>query len=230
MTGGPYPGIYPPGRRPVDPKVSARADAREAEQVFRDALTAGRPEMGSAKIKAPPEREKVAKRFGGGTRARSGEYDWFYELNPAEQSRIRRNWMSHDRTALTPDEVEEMGLPMHQWLALTRGIDAARAVQTGRYLQPKRYGGRNPLHYLAAGRPDDHGETVRHFQSRRGTLHEVPAGARVQFFTDADGIVHPIRATYENHDTPPARPKTYLNAYGERVEYRRPTFDPDEDF
>ncbi len=42
---------------------------------------------------------------------------------------------------------------MHEWLALTRAIDAAKAVVRGRDLQKARYGGRNPLAYLEKGRP-----------------------------------------------------------------------------
>lgn len=52
------------------------------------------------------------------------------------------------------------------------------------------------------------------------------ATAKVQFFTDGNGVVHPIRASYE---TKRYQPTSYLNVYGERVE-RRATVEDDEAF
>jgi hypothetical protein len=189
-------------------RADQRAEARQAEATFRDALTAGRPDLGGGRIKAPPERERVAKRFGGGTRAATGEYDWFYELHPDEQGRIRRNWMTEAAgTGVAPDEVEDMGLPMPEWLALTRGIDAAKAVQSGRHLQARRYGGRHPLAFLVKGDPADHGppppgQPTPRIASRRdpSKWHDVDQHARVQYFT-ANGVIHPIRASYAHADS-----------------------------
>lgn len=220
-------------------RAARRQEAADAEAMFTDALFAARPDLADGRIKAPPPRERIAKRFGGGTRdVTSGSYDWFYELDPAEQSRIRQNWMVTDegveagagrRRGMTPDEIEEAGLPMGEWLALTRGIDAARAVQTGREVSPKRYGGRDPYAYLKRARPEDEGSRVDGFTDRQGRRREIDGNDRVQFFTDENGVVHPIRATYETPQAPQPR-SSYLNAYGERVERRAPSYDPDEAF
>lgn len=176
-----------------------RVEALDTERVFRDALFANRPDLGEGRIRAPAPREKIAARFGGGRRG-TAEYDWFWELAPEEQARIRQNWMTPSRSAISPDEVEAMGLPIEEWLALTRGIDAARAVATGRELQPKRYGGRNPLAYISRGDPDDEGERVSRFTTRRASTpdRDVRSSEGVQFFTDENGVVHPIRASYES--------------------------------
>jgi len=185
-----------------------RAAAEEAERAFSSALYS--KDVGSGKLRTPPRLERRAERFGGGFRSRGGEYDWFYSLHPAEQARIRQNWMSSaggvgsatggGGRAMTPDEMEAAGLPVGEWLALTRGIDAARAVRTGRQLQPKRYGGRDPSATVLAGVPEEEGTWVRVFRSRRpeDPDHEIPDGDEVQFFTDENGVVHPIRASYEN--------------------------------
>jgi hypothetical protein len=195
-------------------RAAQRAEARDTERTFEAALTAGRPDLVEGKMRPPPPRQRVAMGFGGGTRSTTGEYDWFYELNPDEQDRIRRNWMTAEKSSLTgraagltPDEIEDMGLPMAEWLALTRGIDAAKAVQTGRHLQPKRYGGRHPLAYLTRGDPADHGTPVHRIASRRdpSKYHDIDAGAHVQYFT-ANGVVHPIRASYTHRGA--FRPET----------------------
>lgn len=173
-----------------------RVQAREAEQVFRDALTAGRPDLGEGRIQAPPRLERQAERFGGGYRSRTAaDYDWFYGLSRAEQARIRENWFTAG-PGLSPDELEDMGLPVREWLALTRGIDAARAVQTGRQLQTDRYGGRDPVAFLKVGEPADEGTPYRPDEHN---------GERVQFFTDENGVVHPIRASYEHRASGLAR-------------------------
>jgi hypothetical protein len=169
-------------------KKETRAEAAETQRIFTAALTA-RPDMGEGKIKAPPRQERVAARFGGGYRSGergTGNYDWFYELHPAEQKRVRENWFGG---SLSVDEVEEI-MPIREWLALTRGIDAAKAVQRGKDLQKNRYSGRNPLEYLKKGRPEDEGGR---YERRDGDRSHG-----VQFFTDHNGVVHPIRASYEN--------------------------------
>lgn len=195
-----YPFLDEPARASKEERqarADRRAEARQTEADFTAALEARTAGAAERRIKAPPPREHVAKRFGGGTRARTDDYDWFYELATEEQARIRSNWMTSSSAAVTPDEIEAGGLPIHEWLALTRGIDAARAVQTGRHLQAKRYGGRNPLAYLERGRPEDHGTRVDRFESEHGG-HDIDPDAGVQFFTDPEGIVHPIRASYEH--------------------------------
>jgi hypothetical protein len=70
--------------------AEARAEAAEAARAYEDAMTAGRPSF-TGKIAAPPPQERVAKRFGGGYRAASSSYDWFYGLSRAEQARLREN-------------------------------------------------------------------------------------------------------------------------------------------
>jgi hypothetical protein len=138
------------------------ADAREAEETFAGALDARMASLGGRqRIKAPPHRERVQQRWGGGTRDRSrGSYDWFYELHPEEQKRIRKNWFT-DSGGVSPDEVENAGLPMGEWLTLTRSVDAARSVRAGREMNRRRYGGSHPLEFLHKGRPEDHGRPGR---------------------------------------------------------------------
>lgn len=206
-----YPELHEPARR-VTPltktrdhyleqldKVKGNARQREADEArraFEDALAAHR--LDGVRLKAPPAREQRAQRFGGGRHSRNGEYDWFWELAPDERARVRDNWMTSSSSAQTPDEVEAAGVPIDEWLALTRGIDAAKAVRTGRHLQAKRYGGRDPLAYLGKVHPDELEGRVERFHARRGgTHHSIERAAGVQFFTDENGIVHPIRASYE---------------------------------
>jgi len=151
----------------------------------------------AGKIAAPPPQERVPKRFGGGYRAATSEYDWFYGLSRAEQARLRENWFTHGKGGTSPDEVEDMGLTMTEWLALTRGIDAAKAVKVGRVPTAARFGGRNPLAFISRGRPEDHGQRVARITSKRhpSKWHDIDRGAHVQYFV-ADGVVHPIRASY----------------------------------
>lgn len=123
--------------------------AVKAEDDYYSALTADRPDLDATggRIQEPPPRIKIEDRFGGGWRAGTAEYDWFWELHPLEQSRIRGSWFQ--QRGLKPDEVEAMGLSMADWLLLTRSIEAARLMQQGRKPGPKRFGGRNPLAGLA---------------------------------------------------------------------------------
>ncbi len=177
-----------------------RAEAAEAERAYEGAMEAAAVAF-KGKL-APPPRAKSA-RTGWGThehrRAHSGEYDWFDGLSKDEQARLRENWFSPG--GASPDEMESMGLPVTEWLALNRGIDAARAVRRGRAPQTARYGGRDPLGFLRRGRPEDHGTRVHAFASRRNpaVYHEVDRNAHVQYFTE-DGVVHPIRASYRRAD------------------------------
>lgn len=203
-------------------KESARSSAREAEQMWRDELEQRVGQLG-IKIRAPERLERRAERFGGGYRSKQkGDYDWFYDLNPKEQARIRSNWMTDDSHAPSPDEIETR-IPMRHWVETTRAIDMARAVQTGRHIQKERYGGMSPS-ALIAGEPYDLGE-LHHRDEKRAAVHvrkarrEGKIGAHhvpknphnvrrgiaykkdgrldVQFFTDEHGRIHPIRASYE---------------------------------
>ena len=170
--------------------------AKAAERDYESALSAGRRSGFNGMIRTPPRLVKTPERVGlGYVSAGGGDYDWFYGLSKAEQTRVRDNWFTGSSSAASPDEVEDMGLSMREWLALTRGIDAARALQTRSQLSRARYGGRDPMHFLDVGEPEDHGE--RH----EPDYHDAYGSKRVQFFTDKNGEVHPIRASYE-------RPKT----------------------
>ena len=40
---------------------------------------------------------------------KGANYDSFCSLSPAEQARIRKNWMIHDKGATSRDEVEATG-------------------------------------------------------------------------------------------------------------------------
>jgi hypothetical protein len=167
------------------------AQAREAEQVFMGAL---RVPSFTGKLVPPPRLEKEAMRWGGGYRSRSAEdWDWFYGLSKAEQARLRANWFAHDAGA-APSDLESFGFTPQKWLALTRGVDAARALQRNHYVKANRYGGHNPTTFLVKGRPEDYGERVEHDPS-----------SKVQFFTDENGVVHPIRASYEHKSATPGR-------------------------
>ena len=205
-----------------------RRQAAEAEAAYLDALTAGRGGF-TGKIAAPEAARKV--RTGWGTseyrRRHGGEYDWFDGLSKAEQARIRENWFSHDPGAVSPDEVEAMGLPMSEWLALTRGVDVARTVKAGRRPKRERYGGADPANFLLVGRPEDHGQRVRRFTSKRdgSKWHDIDRGARVQYFTDKEGRVHPIRASYQAADA-----RYNVSPRGELVRTGRRDYGADEAF
>lgn len=179
----------PPGRRA---NVEA-ANARESERIYRETLDARTSTLGTARLKAPPPRERVPKRFGGGTRARTSEWDWFYELHRDEQKRIRSNWIAPAGRGVAPDELEGAGTTMAEWLSLTRGIDAARSVQRGRGRSSSRYGGMTPRSLIHTGDAEDYGRPVRSFADRHGREHEHRPNANgVAFYTDKEGRVHPI--------------------------------------
>jgi hypothetical protein len=105
-------------------------------------------------------------------------------LSRAEQARIRANWFT-DQPDAAPSDLERFGLTSQKWLARTRGVDAARAVERSHYVKADRYGRHNPTSFLVKGRPEDYGEPVEHDPS-----------SKVQFLTDKSGEVHPIRASY----------------------------------
>jgi hypothetical protein len=106
-----------------------------------------------------------------------------------------------------------MGLPMTAWLALTRGIDAAKAVEVGRVPLAARFGGRNPLAFIGRGRPEDQGQRVARITSKwdPSKWHDIDRSAHVQYFV-ADDVVHPIRASYQRVDA-----RSFVNARGELV-------------
>lgn len=166
--------------------ASLRSEAAVAEEEYRDQLTARLGNM-RGKIALPPPRERIAKRVGGGTRSRGAQdYDWFYALAPAEQQRIRSNWMTPGGTGV--DEVEEK-IPIREWLNLTRRIDLTRAVATGRQVKLARYGGLEPKTLLAVRTTDKRGRA----RGRRSSETATERNPRCHFFTDRDGEVHPIR-------------------------------------
>ena len=200
----------PMARHRVNAETS---NAREAERVYRETLDAKTSSLGTARLKAPPPRERVSKRFGGGTRARSSEWDWFYELHPDEQKRIRSNWIDR-HGGVAPDEIEHAGTTMHEWLTLTRGVDAARAVQTGRGRSTKRYGGMTARSLVHSGDAEDYGRPVRSFRDRHGVEREHRPNANgVAFYTDKEGRVHPI--TPKRHGAT----RTITTATGKRIQW-----------
>jgi hypothetical protein len=171
--------------------------ARQAEAVYRDQLHARATLDYDGRMRLPPPRQQEAKRFGGGYHARgtSGLYDWFYELAPEEQQRIRSNWMSPQ--GFKVDELEDK-MPIGEWLSLTRRIDMSRAAARGRRIETKRYGGLNPDRVLEAAEGLERArKTTRAGRRPRGRpgRGEEHAGSRCHFFTDDDGVVHPIAAT-----------------------------------
>ena len=190
-----------PTKKAAASRAATIAQAKAAEQDFLEALTSGRrAAFAGGRIAAPPRAKLTSKRVGlGYVRGGASDYDWFDGLSRAEQSRIRKNWMTDAPGAPAPDELEGAGLAMTEWLALTRGIDASRALQRRQGLSRARYGGRDPLAFLAAGKPADYGTPTTRVRKSTGDHGYVDAygSSRVRFFTDKEGVVHPIRASYE---------------------------------
>jgi hypothetical protein len=186
------------------PAPTRASEGRHAEQVYREQLdTRGGDDFGAdSRMKLPPPRQREAIRFGGGTHARgtSGLYDWFYELAPEEQQRLRANWMTPRGYAV--DEMEDK-LPVTEWLSLTRRIDMARAITKGRHIERKRYGGLDPDKVLTSGRrlgdlkaaAGKGGAGRRPGGKTRAGRSGDSQGSRCHFFTDDDGVVHPIAST-----------------------------------
>ncbi len=165
-------------------------------------------------------------RWGGGYRQKrtSGNWDWFYGLTKKEQARLRENWFGGVQD---PDEIEER-VSIREWLDLTRRVDAARALGSGRLVNPDRYGGLNPNH-LIEGTPynvriiwaeDDRAIAHIHKAQAGGRLGRSwrervwdvePDRSHVEFRTRPDGQVYPIRATEPNQGRPrqyaPMRPE-----------------------
>jgi hypothetical protein len=200
-------------------RAEQRAEAREAEGDYWDALTSGRRAGLSGKIKAPPRLERRPAREGGGYRSRTAsDYDWFYSLHPDEQKRIRSNWFTTGAGAASPDEYEDAGLTMTEWLALTRGIDASRAVAKGRGSgNPTRYGGRAAAKLVEKGRAQDHGTPTTRVARSTGdhSYQDAYGSSRVQYFTDAEGRVHPIRSSYQRPRAPSERRRRQSYDYEE---------------
>lgn len=78
----------------------------------------------------------------------AADWDWFYRLSSAEQGRLRRNWFAQpgDSCAQSPDELGDRldcssSEAMALWVDETRIVDAARAMTTGRPVNPDLYGG-----------------------------------------------------------------------------------------
>src|SRR5262245_10746861 len=129
--------------------AAAATRARAAEAAYRDQLHARATLDYDGRMRLPPPRQQERKRFGGGYHARgtSGLYDWFYELAPEEQQRIRSNWMS--RKVFKAAGLEDK-MPIHEGLSLPRRIDMSRAAARGRRIERKRYGGLDPEKVLEA--------------------------------------------------------------------------------
>jgi hypothetical protein len=130
--------------------VEARRVAEDHERVL-EAIDVGRGRMA-----APPKLERRRTQLGVESRSSSGaDWDWFYGLSRAEQSRLRSNWFSRERDAMSPDEVAAL-IPLEEWPEHTRRADAGRALATGRVLASDRYGGLEGSH-VRAGDENDHG-------------------------------------------------------------------------
>jgi hypothetical protein len=182
--------------------VHARQVAGDAEGLL-DRHDAGRGAMA-----APPRLERVAARHGGGYRSRgAGDYDWFYKLSKAEQGRLREGWFSTASTAQSPDEIKDK-IGIGEWLNQTRRADMARAVAAGRTPTANRYGGHSVAQLVGHHTDMDADDYQARRPRRTRTGHAVlsrDAGGRPQFFTDENGVVHPIRATMpENQGKAPA--------------------------
>jgi hypothetical protein len=208
-------------------RQSLTGSAKQAESRWRGDLEQALEGIGHGRMRAPQRLERRSVREGGGyrsTRTEQADYDWFYGLGSKEQARIRANWMTDDRSAPTPDEIAEK-MPVRDWLNHTRAIDMARALQTGRHVQADRYGGMRPSqliagepyepakvhhqdpavahHHVTAARrtgrtgPDHAPKNPRNI--RRGIAYKADGSLDVQFFTDDQGRVHPIRASYTEH-------------------------------
>jgi hypothetical protein len=239
-----HPNVYEQARA-GKVKQSLTASARQEETRWRGDLEHALQGLGTGRIRAPQRLERRSAREGGGyrsTRAEQADYDWFYGLGSKEQARIRANWMTDDRHAPTPDEIAEK-MPVRDWLNHTRAIDMARALQTGRHIQADRYGGIRPSQ-LIAGEPYDpakihhrepivsavHVKDARRARRtgaehapknprnlRRGIAYKPDGSLDVQFFTDEQGIVHPIRASYTEHPDERHERERY-EAYKQRLD------------
>lgn len=133
-------------------KVDVTADdARDAEHIYRRQLEQRAGPDYAGRMRTPERLQRDSIRFGGGHHARGthGTYDWFFELDPAEQQRIREKWMTPQGFAV--DEMEDK-LPVKEWLSLTRRIDMASAMARGRHVQRKRYGNLDPYKVVVSGR------------------------------------------------------------------------------
>jgi hypothetical protein len=227
-------------RRADTARRSLRTEARAKQDEWEGQLERRMGHLGM-RLKAPPPLERRAAREGMGRyRETTAEnYDWFYGLSRAEQSRLRSNWMTSDRGAPTPSEVESE-MPMGDWLQMTRAIDMSKALQTGRHVQSNRYGGMRPGALIAGEpyEPDEihHGDTARHVRQakkegklgahhvgpvnpknvRRGLQYKEDGSLDVQFFTDDEGRVHPIRASYDTGE------RSHYGRSSVEVEYEDP--------
>ncbi len=80
----------------------------------------------------------------------TGLYDWFYQLHPDEQARLRSGWMKGHRSSANPDLIAErignfygagdFDTRMARWVEETRRYDAAGALQRGKLPAQSRYG------------------------------------------------------------------------------------------
>jgi hypothetical protein len=120
-------------------KAQARANAADVRDEAQFALDAA-----DAFQMAPP----YAK---GSIEARqTGAYDWFYQLHPDEQLRLRQGWMKGHRQTASPDQIAERignfygaadyDESIARWLDETRRYDAAGALQRGKIPAESRYG------------------------------------------------------------------------------------------
>ncbi len=97
---------------------------------------------GRGQVRRPSR--KVYDRYAGWRDAtHTGLFDWLENVSGAEKTRLRRSWFAEpgDTDAASVDEVEDSGLPIEEWLAETRIIDAASALSHGRLVKPEAYGG-----------------------------------------------------------------------------------------
>lgn len=132
----------------------ARLEVRELARQNRADVVATLERFDALKIARPPAlkqvRNVVTRRLE--WRQEQEGWDWFYSLSQKEQKRLRREWMSDEAGALSPDELAQhwnnrMGTELtdeeasRAWLDLTRQADGNGWLARGRLIDPESYGG-----------------------------------------------------------------------------------------
>lgn len=152
-------------------RAQARTEAAASKQQFEGQLEARVPATMSRPPKLRQSSDTAGRRVyrhgvGPEAHAPGGEWDWFYNLDPLEQKRLRRDWMTEATRGegrfgsggsnTGPDIIAEYWDPtldfddaIEQWLDLTRSIDQAGAVARGRLPSTGAHSGRVSLDAVA---------------------------------------------------------------------------------
>lgn len=135
-------------RRQLD---GARAELRAQARGVQAQARAHLEQADALYLDRPPPRRQAG-----------GEWDWFYELSPGEQKRLRRSWLRPVEGVAQsgPDQVaqrwveryggeligtDDLEAAMAEWVEQTRWADSAGAWARGRIPSEREYGGRfNP--------------------------------------------------------------------------------------